>query len=33
MKTQSQINKIVDSYVGKWVDFDGYYALKKLGRM
>ncbi|WWT40488.1 hypothetical protein [Staphylococcus phage PT94] len=27
-KTQAEINAIVDSYIGKWIDFDGYYALK-----
>lgn len=27
-KTQAEINTIVDSYIGKWVDFDGYYAFQ-----
>lgn len=27
-KTQTQINKIVNSYLGKYVDFDGYYAFQ-----
>lgn len=27
-KTQAQINKIVNNYVGKFVDFDGYYAFQ-----
>ncbi|QDX01137.1 hypothetical protein DWB90_08795 [Staphylococcus chromogenes] len=25
MKTQTQINNIVDNYVGRYVDFDGWY--------
>lgn len=25
-KTQAEINSIVDNYIGKWIDFDGYYA-------
>lgn len=27
-KTQAQINKLVNSYLGKYVDFDGYYAFQ-----
>ncbi|UEX89678.1 N-acetylmuramoyl-L-alanine amidase [Staphylococcus ratti] len=28
MKTQAQIDSLVNSYVGKYVDFDGYYAFQ-----
>ncbi|REI17839.1 hypothetical protein DOS74_02990 [Staphylococcus felis] len=28
VKTQLQINNIVNSYIGKYVDFDGYYAFQ-----
>ncbi|PTG33702.1 CHAP domain-containing protein [Staphylococcus chromogenes] len=27
-KTQAQINKIIENYIGKYIDFDGYYAFQ-----